>query len=234
MKLSLLAAAVAALALGAGTVAAQDMTSEKGKLSYALGYDAGTDLARLIASGEQLDSASAAKGLQDAMAQKQPAIPAEQLRPVFENFQKRQQARAQEAKAKWDKAASENMAKSNQFMLANKAKAGVKTLPDGAQYRVLQTGNGAKPTMASTVELVVSGPYPWGEKPTPVPAGRQIPSIKVSAVEMPAMREVLTQMSAGSKWEVALPPPMAYGADPRSGFPPNVAVVFEVHLVSVK
>jgi peptidylprolyl isomerase len=61
-----------------------------------------------------------------------------------------------------------------------------------------------------------------------------MPSTKVSEIEMPAIREVLTQMPAGSKWEVTLPSDKAFGADPRSPFPPNVAVVFEVKLVSVK
>ena len=51
---------------------------------------------------------------------------------------------------------------------------------------------------------------------------------------MPAMREVLLQMPAGSKWEIVLPPDMAFGNDPRTRFPPNVAVVFEVKLLSVK
>ena len=49
-----------------------------------------------------------------------------------------------------------------------------------------------------------------------------------------AARDVLLQMPVGSKWEVALPPDKAYGADPRTGFPPNVAVVFEIKLVSAK
>ncbi len=34
--------------------------------------------------------------------------------------------------------------------------------------------------------------------------------------------------------EVTLPPDQAYGADPRTPFPPNVAVQFEIKLVSVK
>ena len=46
--------------------------------------------------------------------------------------------------------------------------------------------------------------------------------------------EVLLQMPSGSKWEVTLPADKAYGADPRTGFPPNVAVQFELKLVSVK
>jgi len=51
---------------------------------------------------------------------------------------------------------------------------------------------------------------------------------------MQAMREIILLMPAGAKWEVALPPDKAYGADPRTGFPPNVAVVFEIKLLSVK
>ena len=58
--------------------------------------------------------------------------------------------------------------------------------------------------------------------------------MKVSEIEMPAMREVLLQMPAGSKWEVTLPADKAYGADPRTPFPPNVAVQFEIKLISVK
>ena len=61
-----------------------------------------------------------------------------------------------------------------------------------------------------------------------------MPDMKLSAVEMPAMRDALAQMPGRFQWEIALPPDKAYGADPRTGFPPNVAVVFEVTLVSVK
>jgi peptidylprolyl isomerase len=41
-------------------------------------------------------------------------------------------------------------------------------------------------------------------------------------------------MPTGSKWEITLPADKAYGADPRTEFPPNLAVTFEVKLVSVK
>ena len=61
-----------------------------------------------------------------------------------------------------------------------------------------------------------------------------VPALKLSEVEMQAMREALLQMPAGSKWEITLSPDKAFGADPRTGFPPNVAVQYEVKLVSVK
>ncbi|HEY5612974.1 MAG TPA: FKBP-type peptidyl-prolyl cis-trans isomerase, partial [Lysobacter sp.] len=52
MKLRLIAVVVTALVLTAGTAVAQDTSSEKGKLSYALGYDLGRNASE---SGEQLD-----------------------------------------------------------------------------------------------------------------------------------------------------------------------------------
>ena len=80
----------------------------------------------------------------------------------------------------------------------------------------------------------VAGPFPWGQRPAQPQPPQTMPAMKLSAVEMPSMRDALLQMPAGSKWEIALPADKAYGADPRTGFPPNVAVVFEVTLVSVK
>jgi peptidylprolyl isomerase len=213
---------------------AQDTTSEKGKLSYYFGYDYGNNLAELTGRGEQLDINTVIKGLQDAYGKKQPALTADQLRPALEAFQKREQARAEKAKADYDKVAAENKTKSDQFLAQNKAKAGVQTLPSGVQYRVIEAGKGAKPTQASTVELEVAGPFPFGQRPAEARPAQQMKDLKVSAVEMAAMRETLLQMPAGSKWEIALPPDKAYGADPRTGFPPNLAVVFEIKLISVK
>ncbi|MGO1071546.1 FKBP-type peptidyl-prolyl cis-trans isomerase N-terminal domain-containing protein [Lysobacter sp. CA199] len=228
MKLRLIAAAVAALALTAGNAVAQDTSSEKGKLSYALGYDLGRNA---VESGEQVDVNTIVKGLQDGYSKKQPAVAVEQLRTAVQNMQKRQQDKA---KAEWDKAAAENKTKSDTFVNANKSKAGVKALPSGVQYRVIENGTGAKPTQASTVALEVAGPFPWGERPAQARPANNIPSIKVSEIEMAAMREVLLQMPTGSKWEVTLPSAQAYGADPRTPFPPNVAVQFEIKLISVK
>jgi peptidylprolyl isomerase len=231
MKFRLMAVAAAALVVSAGMASAQDTTSEKGKLSYALGFKTGVDAAELAQRGEQIDLNSLIKGVQDAYAKKQPAVSVEQLQKSLSDMQARQTAKA---KAEWDKASSDNKAKSDAFVTANKSKAGVKVLPRGVQYRVIEAGSGAKPTAASTVQLEVAGPYPWGQRPQEARPAQAIPSIKVSQIEMPAMREVIQQMPTGSKWEVTLPADKAYGADPRTGFPPNVAVQFEIKLVSTK
>lgn len=227
MKLRLIAVAVTALVLSAGA-AAQDTSTEKGKLGYALGYDLGRNA---VESGESLDVATIIKGLQDGHAKKQPSVPVEQLKVAVENMQKRQ---ADKARAAYEQASRANKTKSDGFIAANRAKSGVKSLPSGVQYRVIEAGAGAKPSQASTVALEVAGPFGWGERPAQARPPQSIQAVKVSEIEMPAMREVLLQMPAGAKWEVTLPPDKAYGADPRTPFPPNVAVQFEIKLVSIK
>ncbi|MEJ7746178.1 MAG: FKBP-type peptidyl-prolyl cis-trans isomerase N-terminal domain-containing protein, partial [Luteimonas sp.] len=190
MKLRLLAAALAAITLTAGIAVAQDTTSEKGKLSYAFGYDFARGLAE---SGEPVDVNTLVKAVQDGIAKKPPAVSADQLRPAIEAFQKRQQAKAATNKAAFDKASRENKTKSDQYLAQNKAAAGVKTLPSGVQYRVVENGTGKKPTTASTVSLEVLGPFPYGQRPTQAQAADK-PTVKMSEIEMPAMREVLQQM----------------------------------------
>ena len=229
MKLRLFAVAtLAALTLVPVVAFAQDTTSSKGKLSYALGYQLGREA---IESGEALDLNTITKALHDCYAKKDPAVSVEDMRAAYGEMQQRLQAKA---KAAFDKAAAENKTRSASYMAQNKAKTGVKSLADGVQYRVIEAGNGKKATPASTVELEVAGPYPWGQRPTPAQPAQKMPATKVSEIDMPAIREVLAMMPQGSKWEITLPPEKAFGNDPRSPFPPNVAVVFEVKVLSVK
>ncbi|MBJ6978300.1 MULTISPECIES: FKBP-type peptidyl-prolyl cis-trans isomerase N-terminal domain-containing protein [unclassified Luteimonas] len=236
MKLRLLAAALAATTLVAGTAAAQDTSSEKGKLSYAIGYNTGAELAELTARGEAVDVNTVIKALQDAYGKKEPTVPVDQLRTAVENMQKRQQAKME---AEFRQLAAANKTASDTFLAQNKAKAGVQSLPGGVQYRVIETGNGAKPTQASDVQLTYKGSLPDGTvlvDTNQVPQG-QTPgpvALKVSQVPLEGLREALLQMPAGSRWEVVMPGEKAYGSDIRAGRMANQAVVFDVKLVSVK
>ena len=238
MKLRLLAAALTAVipvtaVLTAGNASAQDMSSEKGKLSYALGYDLGRNL---IESGEQVDQASIVKGIQDGLGKKEPSVPVEQLRTAVQNMQQRQVAKA---KAAFDKASAENKTKSDAFLAQNKSKAGVKALPRGVQYREIVKGNGAKPTQNSDVQIQYKGSLYDGrtfvdtsQPQQGQPAGPV--SMKVSQIPLTGLREALVMMRAGARWEVAIPADKAYGNTPQSPIGPNQAVVVDVQLVSVK
>jgi len=236
MKLRLLAAALAATTLAAGTAAAQDTSTEKGKLSYALGYNTGAELAELGERGEAVDVNTVIKALQDAYAKREPAVPVDQLRTAVENMQRRQQAKME---AEFKRISDANKAASDTFLAQNRSKPGVQTLPGGVQYRVIEAGNGAKPTVNSDVALTYKGSLPDGTvliDTNQVPEG-QTPrpvELKVGQVPLEGLREALLQMPAGARWEVVLPGDKAYGTDIRAGRMANQAVVFDVKLVSVK
>lgn len=233
MKLRLLAAALAALTLTAGAATAQDTTSDKGKLSYALGYDLGRNLAE---SGEQIDVNTVIKAVQDGYAKKEPGVPVDQLRTAVEGMQKRQQARMQ---AEFNKLAAANKTQSDTFLAQNKTKSGVKSLAGGVQYRVVEPGNGAKPSMTSDVQLQYKGSLPDGTVLIDTSKARQGQpagpvTMKISQIPLVGLREALMQMPAGSRWEVVLPGDKAYGSAMQAGRMANQAVVFDVKLLSVK
>lgn len=237
MKLRLLAAAtLAALALTAGAASAQDITSETGKVSYALGYRAGLDIARVVANGEQVDMNTVIKALQDAAGRKDPAVEPEQLSAAMQALQGRMVAKA---KAELTKRAAENKTKGDAFLAQNKSKSGVKVLPSGVQYKVIESGNGAKPTQANQVTVEFKSTLPDGTviADTSVasegqPAGPV--SVRLSEIPLPGLREALQMMPTGARWDVVLPGTAAHGTTiERAGEMANQVVLFNIKLVSV-
>jgi len=236
MKLRLLAVSLAALSLSAGTVSAQDLTSERGKLSYAIGFNTGAELAELSLRGETVDVSAVVKAIQDAYARKEPAVPVEELRAAVEAMQQRQ---AQKMQEEFNALATANKAASDAYLAQNKANAGVQELPGGVQYKVIEAGSGAKPTVNSDIQLSYKGSLPNGQvlvDTDQVPEG-QPPgpvSLKVNQIPLVGLREALMQMPAGARWEIVLPGEKAYGSTIEAGRMANQAVIFNVKLVSVK
>ena len=237
MKLRLLAAATfAALALTAGAASAQDTTSEKGKVSYALGYRAGLDIARVIGSGEPIDMATVLKAFQDATSRKDPAVAPEQLGAAMQGLQGRMVAKA---KVEMEKRAADNKTKGDAFLAQNKGKSGVKVLASGVQYRVIESGNGARPTQANQVTVEFKSTLPDGT----VVADTSVPSegqpagpvtVRLSEITLPGPREALQMMPTGARWEVVLPGSAAHGTTiDRAGEMANQVVMFNIKLVNV-
>jgi len=139
------------------------------------------------------------------------------------------------AKGEFDKIAGENKAKSQKFMADNRLKTGIKALPSGVQYRVIEDGTGtAHPTANSEVTVHYRGSLMNGlEFDSSFARGEPV-KFKVGDV-IKGWQDVLTQMRVGDHWQIFVPPELAYGErgqPPRIG--PNEALVFELKLVDIK
>lgn len=203
---------------------------DKTKLSYALGFKLGSDMKDVQQVGVQMDLNTVIRGLQDAYASKEPGYKPEELGAQLAAFDEKLRS---EAEAKFKEVAAKNKAESDKFMAANKIKKGVIALPSGIQYRVIEEGNGARPTTSSEVTVHYRGSLSSGLE-FDSSFARGTPAVfKVDQV-LEGWREILPLMRVGDTWKVYLPPEKAYGDRAPRAIGPNQALVFEIQLVSIK
>ena len=221
--------AIAMLAImGTNAALAQDTTSEKGKLSYSIGYEIGKDFTeRKI----EVDVNTVIRAIQDGYGKRPPAVAEAEMRTALEQMQTKLQ---EQMRTEFERVSGENKSKSNQFLSANRAKPGIVTLPSGLQYRVIEDGTGGRPAATSEVKLQFRGSLYTGQEFASTYQGNQPVTMKVADAPLKGLQEALPLMKAGSRWELFLPSDLAYGDSPRSPIGPSQAVVFDVTLVEVK
>ncbi len=230
MKMTLAAAAILNVAISTAFAASAPvaLNSDSEKLSYSIGADLGKNFKK---QGIEVSPIAMAKGLEDGMNGSQLQLTDEQMKDVLNKFQK---DLMEKRNAEFSKKSDENKAKGEAFLADNKSKAGVVSLPSGLQYKIIEKGNGAKPSKEDTVTVEYTGTLIDGQIFDSTDKTGKPASFKVSQV-IPGWTEALQLMPAGSKWEIFVPANLAYG--PRSvGGPigPNEALIFKVHLISVK
>lgn len=227
MKVRLLVLAVAVTS--ASLAIAQDMSSDKGKLSYALGYDFGRSLAD---STVDTDQTTLIRAIQDGMAHKSPAVPGEQITQLLQKMKERLYAQAKEA---FEKAAAANKASSDTFLAKNRAKPGVRVLQSGVQYRVIEDGNGPAIHPDSQVRILYRASISTGQEFATSYAGAnpQPTTVVINESPLAGIKQVLPMMRQGAHWEIVLPPEQAYGSGPGSPIGPNQVVDFDIKIVDI-
>ncbi len=196
------------------------LKTEADTASFYLGYLNGSGMLQMKMT--DLNMGALVAGMNSAL-QKKEVKPDQQTMEMYLNsyFQKLSNLRA-----------TENLEKGKKFLAENAKKAGVDTLSDGIQYKVIKKGDGPKPSETDVVKVNYKGTlldgtefdssYKRGE-PAEFPLNRVIPGWTKSLKEMPV----------GSKWEIFIPADQAYG--PRGGGPigPNETLIFEVELLEI-
>ncbi len=204
------------------------LTTDKQKASYAIGMNVGSSIRR---QSVDVDPDILARGLKDSLAGGKTLLTDDEAKAALTAVATAAR-KAQEEKAQV--AGEANKKEGDAFLADNKTKQGVVTLPSGLQYKVLTEGTGPKPTAEDSVICNYRGTllngtefdssYKHGQ-PIEIPVGRVIKG----------WSEALQLMPVGSKWQLFIPPDLAYG--PRGAgndIGPDATIVFEVELVSIK
>jgi FKBP-type peptidyl-prolyl cis-trans isomerase FklB len=205
------------------------LQTDKEKESYAIGMNIATTLQH---QAVEVDPKILAQGIADALAGGgKTLLTDDEAKAVLAQLQEKMQA-AQEAKIQ--EAADANKKAGDAYLAANHAKEGVVTLPSGLQYRVLRQGTGPKPAATDTVICNYEGTLIDGKvfdssyergQPVTIPVARVIKGFT----------EALQLMPVGSKWELVVPPDLAYGVrGAGNDIGPNSTIIFDVELLSIQ
>jgi FKBP-type peptidyl-prolyl cis-trans isomerase len=215
MKFGWLVALVALFA--AGSALAQDTTSEKGKLSYAIGFQIGSGLAD---RKMDVDIATVTRALQDAYAKKAPAVPEAAMRDALSKLEAK-------SKAEMEKTLADNKRDADAFMAANRAKKGVVVLPGDVQYRVIEEGNGRGVQGGTDLTFHVRVSNSSGRELQSSFVGEPVKAKVADIGKMfgPKVPDVVNKMKVGDHWTIYLPP------DPNTG---NQVLVLELKIIDVK
>jgi len=215
----------------AGQVGAKEdvvLKNQKDKVSYVIGMDIGSNFKK---QSIDINPDILVRGINDGLSGGKSLLTEQEIRDITTAFQKEMMAKQEELNKKLGE---KNKKEGEVFLAENKKKEGVKTLPSGLQYKVIKAGTGKKPKSTDTVTTHYRGTLIDGTEFDSSYRRGQPASFPVNGV-IPGWTEALQFMEEGAKWQLFVPPNLAYGergAGRQIG--PNATLMFEVELISIQ
>lgn len=199
----------------------------KTRESYSLGYEFGENLQKQ-GLDSSIDVDVLLLAVRDALAAKKPVLSQEEINDTMQQLRKRayviKERRLHEVSVR-------NLEDGKSFLAANKTKEGVVTLPSGLQYRVLREGDGPLPKPSDTATVHYRGTLVNGTEFDSSYSREEASIVKVNGV-IEGWKEALQLMKTGSKWQLFIPPELAYGKRKFGRIPPNSSLIFEIELLA--
>jgi FKBP-type peptidyl-prolyl cis-trans isomerase FklB len=225
MKKTTLAISIALLATT--HVNATELKTTTQKASYALG----TDLAKSFQQqGVEVDATALVAGMKDVLNKKKLQLSVTEMKQAVADV-KKQVIEKELAKRKL--AADANAKKGKAFLAKNKTKADIKTLENGLQYKVIETGKGPLATEDDHLIAHYKGSLIDGTVfDSSYSRGKPIEFQMDNVIR--GWGEALKKMNPGSKWQIFVPANLAYGekgAGKTIG--PNETLIFDIELLTV-
>jgi FKBP-type peptidyl-prolyl cis-trans isomerase FklB len=199
----------------------------RAQVSYALGRN----FASQLKDGEiDCDANALMQGISDVLTNAKPKWSEEQLNACLQRFGREMQ---QKETNKMQQQAMKNQQEETAFLAQNGKREGVQTTPSGLQYRVVQQGKGASPTLSDTVKCNYKGTLINGTEFDSSARHGGPAEFPVQGV-ISGWTEALQKMHVGDKWQLFVPAKLAYGMNPPG--PPIEAgslLVFEIELLDI-
>ncbi len=206
------------------------LDSDADRIGYSLGQQIGRDFKR---QKVELNEASFLRGFEDAKRDAEPVMGREEMNAILGGLKSRintgQREEDQQRRARQKKETEEKRRQGQAFMAANAEKPGVKTLPSGLQYKVIRPGSGKKPGPRDVVKVHYRARLIDGHEFDSSYSGEDPASFHLNGV-IPGWTEALQLMREGAKWELYLPPDLAFGS---RGPLADQTVIYEIELLGV-
>jgi FKBP-type peptidyl-prolyl cis-trans isomerase FkpA/FKBP-type peptidyl-prolyl cis-trans isomerase FklB len=218
---------IALITLAAFSAQAVELETEEQKLGYVFGMSMGQSLKQ---QGTEVDIEAVIEALRTVYSGGVPALTQEEAADIQRAYvQKRQEAMAAEQAA----AAQTNLVAAEAFLAENAGKEGVVTTESGLQYKVLEQGDGPRPSATDTVTVHYRGTLLDGTEFDSSYARNEPISFGLDRV-IPGWTEGVQLMPVGSKYMFFIKPELGYGAAGGGPIPPNAALIFEVELLDIQ
>jgi FKBP-type peptidyl-prolyl cis-trans isomerase FklB len=196
----------------------------KDRISYSLGFQIGQDFKK---EKMDLDAEAFRQGVNDALAKEKPAIDQKEMDSALSDMKKKIMTRQRAEKVEM---VEQRLGGGKKFLEENAKKEGVITLESGLQYKVLREGTGKKPVLTDKVKVHYSGSLIDGTKfSSSYKKGK--PEIFHVAGVTKGITEALQLMKEGAKWQIVLPPELAFSRRSELGYR---TVIYELELISIE
>jgi len=223
MRIKSLLAVTLVAAMPLAHAADPKLTTDKQRLSYTIGFQMAS---QLRSDGIDVDPASLTQAITDVLSGADLKLTQEEMQATVEKYRDQRMAQMRET-------ADRNLKASEAFLEKNKKEKDIVSLPSGVQYKVMKKGSGKKPAPTDTVSVNYRGTLIDGtEFDSNTNSGKPV-TFPINGV-IQGWQEVLPLMEEGSKWQVFIPPALAYGERGTGGtIGPNEALIFDIELVKV-
>jgi FKBP-type peptidyl-prolyl cis-trans isomerase FklB len=201
--------------------------NRKDRVSYAFGVGLARDLQR---QKDNLNVDLLVRALTDALWGKNLLMSDDEVAATVKTFEAEQKQDFEHAKIM---VAQKNKKAGEAFVADNAKKEGVVTLPSGLQYKVLKKGDGKIPTLDDHVVCHYRGTLVDGTEFDNSYGRTEPPTLPVKGI-IAGWAQALQLMPVGSKWQIFIPPQLAYGEKMVGGIGPNATLIFEVELLSIQ